>query len=763
MATGGGAMHEHAPPEAMEARPDPAQARDVVRECADRLTQAYSHDRTNREDAVQDLKFLAGDQWPEFARQARVNRPMLTVNKLPQFLHQVTNDIRRNAPVLKVTPVDGKNDPIIAKIYDGLINDIQYRSSAKHVYAQSAYHATACGIGNWRVITRYVDDNTFDQEIALKQIPYPLSVYWDPAAVEPDRSDAMWCIVVDQLPRETFRSKYPQAMESSVSAPVTGQLASGLFWATNDYILVAEYWCKVPTMRTLSGFQSGEVVDTTDMGMQQLAMLQMQAGPIVQRRQAKGYCIEQSLVTGQEVLDGPRRWPGKYIPIVAVVGDEVPLERSIIRHGLVRHARDPQQLYNFYRSAAAEHIALSPKSPYLVTDKMIGKHKGDWDTLNSKNRPYLRYEPDEKAPGNKPERIAAPEPPQALWQEAQVATDDIKATTGIYDASLGAKSNETSGIAIKRRDEQGDTANFHYQDNLVRSLEQCGRIMIDLIPKIYDNQRVARLMSESGDEQFVPINHEVMGQDGRPVLLNDLSVGRYDIRVTVGPNYATKRLEAADAMIELMGKLPPEQAIVLADIAIRNMDIPEGEEAAKRLKSMLPPQALHDPDGPPPPPPNPLDDPVIAADVGLKQAQARKAIADAQKTMTEIMHPQDEGPALPPPPTEAERAIAEMEVELKALAVHKARADLTKTQDAIGHARQSSEIEALRHNMEVARSEKESAAEDKGENEPAEAKGVDASAMVQGLIDAMTAPKRIVMDASGKPVGVETGKPKGRG
>lgn len=683
-AVGGGAMHEHAPPGQLEKLPNELNgtARDVVRECADRLTQAFTHDRGNREDAIQDLKFLAGDQWPEYARMARVNRPMLTVNKLPQFLHQVTNDIRRNAPVLKVTPVDGKNDPIMAKIYDGMINDIQYRSSAKHVYSTAAYHATACGIGHWRVITKYVDDNTFDQELAVEVIPYPLAVYWDPAAVKPDRSDAMWCIVCDMVPRATFKSKYPNAIPVSVNDFRSANITNGLFWATMDYVLVAEYWCKIPVMRTLAGFKNGEAIDITDMSMQQLAQLQMQNGPVVQKRQAKGYTVEQSLVTGVEVLDGPRKWPGKHIPVVPVIGDEVPLERLTIRHGLVRHARDPQQLYNFYRSAAAEHIALSPKSPYLVTDKMIGQHKRQWDTLNSTNRPYLGYTPDEKAPGAKPERIAAPEPPQALWQEAQVATDDIKATTGIYDASLGAKSNETSGIAIKRREAQGDTANFHYQDNLVRSLEQCGRILIDLIPKIYDNQRVARLMSESGEEQFAPINHEVMGQDGQPVLINDLSVGRYDIRVVVGPNYATKRLEAADAMIELMGKLPPELAAPLAYFAVKNMDIPEGEQAAASIKNMLPPQAFADPNQPPPPPPNPMDNPMVASEVQLKQAQAQKTMAEAQK-----LGQPEQGEA---PETEIDQLIKHMEYELKRAQTAKVYAEIekinhTQVMDVAGH------------------------------------------------------------------------------
>lgn len=615
---------------------------DIVATVRKRLERAYSHDKDNRDEAAADMRFLAGDQWPEYAKQARVNRPMLTVNKLPQFLHQVTNDIRQNAPVIKATPVDGESDPQLAKTYDGIISDIQYRSSAKHVYSTAAYHAAACGIGHWRINTKYIEDDGFDQELAIELIPYPLSVYWDPASVKPDRSDAMWCIVVEMMPRDDFEEKYPDAQPASVdairSSSTINGLSSSIFWAQNDHVLVAEYWCKKPQMKTIAAFKSGATADITGLDMIKLYQMQMQFGTIVKKREAKGYRIEQSLVSGVEVLLGPNIWPGNHIPIIAVIGTEIPLETMTIRHGLLRNARDPQQLYNFYRSAAAEHIALSPKSPYLVTDEMISTHKSDWDTLNTKNRPYLRYKPDSKVEGGAPKRVQAPEPPQALWQEGQMATDDIKATTGIYDASLGARSNETSGVAIKRREAQGDTANFHYQDNLQRSVEQCGRILIDLIPKIYDNERTVRMLGEDGSEQFIPINKTLYNNDGQPVIVNDLNQGRFDVRVTIGPSYASKRLEAADAIVELMKALPPELAPLLADIAVRNMDIPDAQEAAKRLKAMLPPQALNDPNAPPPPP-NPAEQQAQemqqqAAQLQLAAEQAKVKETQAKTDMT---------------------------------------------------------------------------------------------------------------------------------
>lgn len=626
--------------------------KDLVTEVRERLNEAFLADRHNREDAVTDLRFLAGDQWPEYARQARANRPMLTINKLPQFLFQVTNAIRQSAPVLKVTPVDGNLDPQMAQIYDGIISDIQYRSSAKHVYATGAYHAAACGIGHWRVKNRYISDDSFDQELGLELIPFPLSVYWDPAAVLPDRSDAMWCIVVEMIPKATFKLRYPDAIVSSVDdMRPSSSMQTGLFWQSSDFVLVAEYWLKKPTKRTIAAFQSGATFDVTQLPFQVLAQIQQQNGQMVQKRDVPSYRVEQSLVTGADVLNGPNQWPGKYIPIVATIGNEVPLESIIMRHGLIRHARDAQSLYNYNRSAAAESIALMPKAPYLLTDKMIAPYRSEWNTAGSQNRPFLRYVPDGAAPGARPERIQPPSLPEAFWRESQIATDDIKATTGIYDASLGARSNETSGVAIKRREEQGDTANYHYQDNLIRSIEHTGRILIDLIPKIYDNQRVVRLMSEDGKQQFAPINMAAYSHNGEPVLVNDLSVGRYDIRVTIGPSYQTKRLESAQALTELMHAVAPEQAAALAPHAVRNMDIPDAEKIAKVLEAGLPPHIAN----PDMPPPDPMQDPANQAKVAKDFATAHNTMADANQKAFEMaaMFGAVQPPMPPPLPPEA--------------------------------------------------------------------------------------------------------------
>lgn len=619
----------------------------IVLEARERLDQAYQFERENRREAAMDMAFVAGYQWPESIKKERQasGRPILTINRLPQFIRQVTNDIRQADLAIKVSPVDDKSDPKLAKIYNGLLRQIQYQSSAKHVYGTAAEHQVACGIGWFRICTEYTDDTAFDQEIRLKAVRNPLSVYCDPSAVEPDRSDAGWMLVTEIVPTAAFKARYPKAQLDGVDPPTDGT-GDRLTWLTRDGVRIAEYWVRKPVKKLLGLTQGGATIDLTGVSREMFQMM-----GIVRTREADGYEVEQYIINGSQILEGPYKWAGKWIPIIPVIGSETPLETAVVRHGLIRFARDPQQLYNYNRTAAAETLALQPKSPWLVTFKMVAKVKNLWDNAHKQNYPYLPYEADPDMPGG-PKREHPPEMPMAFAHEAQIADQDMKATTGIYDASLGAKSNETSGIAIRNRESQGDTANYHYGDNLQRSMWHAGRIMIDLIPKIYDNERVIRVLGEDDSEETVRINTVMQGPNGLPVIVNDLSVGRFDVRASIGPSYSTKRMEAADTLMAYL-KADPAALPMIRDLVAKNFDWPGADEMAKRFKNSIPPQLLADPDDPEapplPPPPNPLDDPTIRAEVELKAAQASKAFAEADKLKLELSA-LTSGVVLPPQP-----------------------------------------------------------------------------------------------------------------
>ena len=559
---------------------------DIVQEAQERLEAAWIQDRENREDGFMDLKFLAGDQWPNEIRLQREaqNRPCLTINRLPQFVNQVANSVRVNPPAIKAIPAGGEATAELAEIYSGLMRQIQYRSNATNVFANAVYYAVACGIGHFRIVTDFADENGFDQEILIKRIQHPLSVFWAPGSVEPDRSDAEYCLVSEMIGRKEFQKRFPDAAMTDFAAPEDLNAESGLFWANRDAVRVCEYWVKRPHERTIARLAGGETVDITEVDPEELRGLE-----IVAQRKVKSHKIEHYLLSGEEILEGPNQWAGRYIPIFPVIGSETSLETKVIRSGLIRFSRDSQQLYNFWRSAAAESIALAPRAPFLATPAMIAKFKGQWDTQNTISRPYLLYEADPDVPGGRPMREPPPDIPAALVNESGMAADELKATTGVYDAALGAQSNEISGIAIRARASQGDISALHYQDNLMATLNHLGRVLIDLIPNIYDSERTVRILQEDETHQPVRVNVPVMGVNGKPMLINDLNQGTYDVRVKIGPSYATRRAEAADAMLQFIQAVP-QAASVAGDLVARNMDWPGADEIAERLKRMLPPQ-----------------------------------------------------------------------------------------------------------------------------------------------------------------------------
>jgi hypothetical protein len=603
----------------------------LIAEARERMQLAWEADKKNREEAALDLRFIAGDQWSDNVKREREaeGRLMLTINRLPQFLRQVTNPIREADLSIKTAPVDSKSDPKTAKVYDGLLKQIQYQSSAKAVYATACEHQTGCGIGWVRVCSDYVDDQTFDQELRVKAIPNPLAVYDDPGAVEPDRCDANWRFITQMIPTADFKERWPKAAPESVERSSDG--LEGMDWWTDDKIRVAEYWKKVPVEKTLVQLEDGQTVELDKLRhMEQLMGLKV---PYVRHRTVETHEIKQYLISGSDVLEGPFDWPGKYLPQVPFIGSEVPVESGTYRYSLIRFARDPQALYNYARTAAGESIALSPKAPYLVTARQVGKFQDQWATVNTKNRPYVLYEPDERAPGP-PKREHPPEPPVALMNEAMTAAEDMKGTTGIYDASLGGKSNETSGIAINQRQVQGDTANYHYQDNAQRSLEHLGRILIDIIPSIYDTERIIRILGEDDAEEFVDIN-KTIGMDPmtqQPIMLHDLSASRFDVRVRIGRSADSKRLETANAMMDFL-KAFPEAAPFVGDLVAKNLDFPGADQISKRLRNMVPPQALVDPDNPEAPqPPDPMQDPAMQAQMAELSAKVEKLMAETRKT-----------------------------------------------------------------------------------------------------------------------------------
>jgi hypothetical protein len=601
---------------------------DIVKEAREAIALSHEFDRDNRREAMEDLRFVAGDQWSEKAKTERKGRPIITINRSSQFLRQVSNPIRSNMPTIKVEP-DGKDDLQGAEVFNGLLRRIQYNSSASHVYASAVEHMVACGIGWFRVVTDYLDDDSFDQELMIKRIFNPLSVYADPSSLEPDRSTMNWCLVSEMIPKKTFEILHPGKATTSVDSPSDG---STVAWGSADNVRRAEYWRRKEVPKTIARLKDGQTVNITDMPKRQLEQLKAM-GMIEATREAKGYKVEMQLVSGAEVLSDVYECPCRWIPIVPVVGAEVPLEQGIYRHGLIRFQREPQQLQNYMLSKIAEVMGQQANAPYMVTPQQIGKFKNMWDNANTTPTNYLLHENGTERPQREP-----PAPfPAAYAQLAQMMEDFQKSVTGQYDASLGARSNETSGVAIQGRIEQGNQATSHFVDNLEHSLEHTGRILLDMIPKIYDTARTIRMKSDDGSETEAQINQPTIGVDGMPQMVNDLSQMKFSsVRVIMGPSYASRRQEAVQVLTNLIQAMP-QIGEIGGDIIARNLDFDGSEELAERLRAILPPQILQLQQAESgQPPPEPPQDPMAEMQMqGQQQAMQTELQAGQSKAAQE--------------------------------------------------------------------------------------------------------------------------------
>jgi hypothetical protein len=571
-----GAEEEPAAPPQPAAKPAKKERDDekILDEARERYNLAVEAEREIREEAILDLKFLAGEQWDEkdAADRKRAFRPVLTFNKLAPMVQSVSNQVRQNKPAIKVHPEDGTARKETAQVLQGLIRHIEYASNADVAYDSAVESSAGCGFGYFRYITEYVNDEGFDQEIKVERILDPFSVYMDSNAKKADRSDAMWAFVIDRWGKEEYKAKYGD--------PDATGVAFADEWADADQIQVAEYWVVDIEPRTRNQYADGSTgwADEEE---------EDDPREVVNSREVDQRKVKQYIINGSQILE-ENEWPGKWIPIVPVWGKEMIVEGKRKLFSLIRFARDPQQLYNYYKTSIAETLSLANRAPYIGYEGQFTDPK--WKNANTQNYPYLevRKESIGGQPAPFPQRQQAEPPIMALSHGAMLEADDIKSTIGIFDPSLGAESNENSGVAIARRQNQANVVNFHFPDNLTRAQVFGGRILLDLIPRIYDTARQVRIVGDDEKAKVVMVNAPYFDEETHRQTTHMLDAGRYGATVTTGPSYTTQREEAFDMLTQMAGGNPQIMQIA-GDIIFRNSDIPGADELADRWEKTLPP------------------------------------------------------------------------------------------------------------------------------------------------------------------------------
>jgi len=567
---------------------------DIIKDAKDAFNRAVEAESKNRENWLDDTRFARlGEQWPEAVRRQREQegRPCLTINRLPAFIRQVTNDARQNSPSIKCHPIGDGADKETAEVLNGLIRNIEYTSNADVAYDTALDHAVTGGFGYFRISTDYAEDDAFDQDIRIERIANPLTVFGDPDSTGADSADWNTSFITDLWKKTAFEKRWKGA--EAADFDTDGHDGNHL-WLEDDQIRVAEYWTRDEVDATLLRLSDGMVLYEPEY-LKIKDILDVQGITVVGTRPTKTKRVTQRIITGAEVLE-TNKWAGRYIPIVPVYGDEVMIEGERHFLSLVRFAKDPQQMFNYWRTASTELVALAPKTPFIGPHGAFNTDADKWNTANTVSHPYIEYDGPIA-----PQRQPFVGPPGGALQEAMNASDDMKSIMGIFDASLGAQSNETSGRAILARQREGDVSTFNYIDNLSRAIKHAGRIIVDLIPKVYDTPRIIRVINEDGTNKSVPINQpfqqqpdpkeqkEAQEQMQGITKLYDLTTGKYDVTCEAGPSFTTKREESANQMIEFI-RANPSAAPIIGDLLAKNLDWPGADEIADRMKAMLPPQ-----------------------------------------------------------------------------------------------------------------------------------------------------------------------------
>lgn len=550
--------------------------KDLLTQLRERYRRAVEADAENRRLAMADMRFAhePGAQWDEQMKQERGSRPCLEFNRLRTTLKRVVNEIRAQRPAGKARPTEDADKPT-ADAYEGLIRNIWANSDGDSVTDGAAEYVVAAGMGAWRVNTQYSRDDAWDQDVVIERIANPFCLYADPAARDPFGADADYWFLSSRLSQTAYKARWPKA--EAVSFADDGAEFDDEDWSDEDTVRVVEYWYREPYSESLLLLSDGRSVKESDLDAEQVQALAAQGVTIQRTRAVQCYRIKMVIASGEAILERSD-WAGSMFPFVRVYGEHMVIDGKPVWWGLVRHAKDAQRAYNYNRTAQVETVARTPTSKYWATATQAAGHEARWAEAHQKNYPVQLYNADPQVPGP-PTRMPGADVPAALIALAQIDADDVKATTGIYDASLGNRSNETSGVAIRQRQAQGEMSVYNFGDNIAKGVRRTWALLVDLIPHIYDTARQIRVLGADGAEKYLQINDGVI----------DLSRGKYDVTVTTGPSFSTQRQEAAE-VYSSFAQANPAVFPIAGDLIFKSMDLPYAEQIAERMQALLPPE-----------------------------------------------------------------------------------------------------------------------------------------------------------------------------
>lgn len=542
----------------------------------------------SREKMLDDLKFYYGAHWSDDDLRNRESnkRPSLTIPRINQFIHQITNDLRQNKPAVMVSPEGARNKELEdirirqSENRAGVIRAINARSQSVNAFQHAYDHAVIMGRGFVRVATEYLSSMTDEQDIVIEKVQNPFCVYMDERRERLDYSDCQYGFYMDKMDKEEFKEMYPDASESSWESN-SGE------WIGSDQIYVLEYFYFEKEKDLLYRIEDKDLTGKTQVYYvydSKIDKDQLKGKNVTNKREVYRKQLKWAKITQFDVLE-EADIPGiDRIPIVPFIGKEEVVDGKLHIEGLIRNLKDPQKMYNYWASCETEWLSNYSKAQWTGDHRAIAGFENLWKNDNIDSIKFLPFngvvDGEAVAP---PQKQAPPPIPTGFIQGKLGCVDDMKSIAGIYDSSLGAQGNETSGRAILARQRESDTSNYHYVDNARIAITSVGQIENDWLPIYYDSNRVIEILGEEDDKSTIELYST--DEEGNMVDFGD---GKFNVSITMGPAYSTRRQEAAEAMMEFM-KVYPEARQVIGDLFSKAMDWPLSQQISKRLEFLLPP------------------------------------------------------------------------------------------------------------------------------------------------------------------------------
>lgn len=561
--------------------------------CLALLEEAQDADKDNREAVREAHAFLnkRDGQWEPEVWSKRRGQPRYTFDKCNPIVNQIAGAIKKADFDIKIRPAGGDASKETAELFDGIIRNIETTSNASTIYSRAGRNMVAAGVDGWMVVQKWADAESFDQELAIEYIPnFWDSVFFDTNSQMPDRSDAEWAHKLTAMSKRAYEEKYPEGSGTSV-----GQGKSfSTYYNKPDQVIVGEYYWIKQTTKTLVQMSNGAVYVEDEEFAKVADELAALGVTEKSRRTRPARSVWLRHYDGSGWLDEAQETVFEWIPLIPAYANFNIVDNKIIYHGVIEKLLDAQRVHNYVMSRYVGDVALSPKPKLWMTPEQAAGHTQKLATMNTNNDPVALYNHIEGQ--QPPYRDGGALPSPALSELSAITTTAITQASGLFASNMGDNPSLQSGVAIEQLQERGDTGTIDYFQSLEVAICHTAKIIVNAIPKVYDSERLVRILYEDGTHDMLTLNNVVTDQQtGEPVVLNDVSKGRYDVTCSAGKSFSSRRQESVAAILE-MAQVDPTIIQEGSDVLLKNagaagLDIIAERKRASLLKAGIIPES----------------------------------------------------------------------------------------------------------------------------------------------------------------------------